>query len=203
MNAKKISTLFIDVGGVLLTNGWDRHSRKKAAEHFKIDYDEMDSRHHLAFDTFEVGKSSLEDYLSKIVFNIPRSFTPNDFIEFMYSQSESYPDMINYVRELKKKHHLKVVVVSNEGRELTNYRIKKFGLNEFVDFFIASSFVHLRKPDKDIYRLALDVAQTPPEQVIYIDDRPMFVEVGSSFGIHGVRHVDQKSTAREIEKFLK
>ena len=190
----KVSALFLDVGGVLLSNGWDRSMRKRAAETFKLDYAEMDERHHLTFDTYEEGKLSLDEYLNRVVFYKDRSFSSEEFKTFMFAQSQPYPQMVELVRGLKRSHSVKVAVVSNEGRELTVHRIQKFGLTEFVDFFIASCFVHFRKPDADIYRIALDIAQVPPERVVYIEDRFMFVEVAQSLGIRGIHHTDYDST---------
>ncbi len=194
MKANRPTSLFLDVGGVLLTNGWDRSMRKRAAETFKLDYGEMDERHHLTFDTYEEGKLSLDEYLHRVVFYQDRSFSAEEFKAFMFAQSQPYPQMIELVREIKRSHGVKVAVVSNEGRELTVYRIQKFGLAEFVDFFIASCFVHFRKPDADIYRIALDIAQVSPEQVVYIEDRFMFVEVAQSLGIRGIHHRDCDTT---------
>jgi putative hydrolase of the HAD superfamily len=190
----KVSALFLDVGGVLLTNGWDRSMRQRAAETFKLDCNEMDERHHLTFDTYEEGKLSLDEYLNRVVFYKARSFSGEEFKAFMFAQSKPYPQMIELVKGLRRSHGVKVAVVSNEGRELTIHRIQKFGLAEFVDFFIASCFVHFRKPDADIYRLALDVAQVSPERVVYIEDRFMFVEVAQSLGIQGIYHTDYDST---------
>jgi putative hydrolase of the HAD superfamily len=90
-------------------------------------------------------------------------------------------------------------VVNNEGRELNEHRIQNFKLNTFVDFFISSCFVHVRKPDEDIYRIALNIAQVPAEQVAYLDDRLMFVEVAENLGIHGIHHTDFASTSRQLE----
>ena len=192
--ANAIRALFLDIGGVLLTDGWNHESRRLAAEKFRLDLNEMEERHHLTFDTYEVGKLTLEEYLNRVVFYKKRSFTPADFRKFMFEQSKPLPEMINFVCRLKKRHQLKVAVVSNEGRELTLHRIRAFHLDEFVDFFISSCFVHFRKPDSDIYHLALDVAQVPPDQVVYIEDRPLFVQVAVRLGIHGIHHTDYPST---------
>ncbi len=193
-----LTTLFLDVGGVLLTNGWDRSMRERAAQQFALDLAEVDERHHLTFDTYEEGKLSLDDYLDRVVFYEPRSFTREDFKAFMFAQSQPFTGMMDLVRELKQRHHLKVAVVSNEGRELTNYRIAKYGLAEFVDFFIVSCFVHFRKPDEDIFRLALDVAQVLPEQVAYVEDRALFVEAAQKLGMHGIRHTEYESTRASL-----
>jgi putative hydrolase of the HAD superfamily len=194
MPETQIRALFIDLGGVMLTNGWDSDTRKAAAEEFHLDLAEVDSRHRMTFDTYEIGKLTLHDYLSRAIFYTPRSFTREQFVEWIYAQSKPYTDMIALVRGLKRKYGLKVVVVSNEGREISEFRIRKFNLGEFVDAFVCSAFVHLRKPDNDIYRLALDLSQIPANQTAYLEDRPLFVEVAGQFGIRAILHRSVVST---------
>jgi putative hydrolase of the HAD superfamily len=196
----RITAIFTDIGGVLLTNGWDRGSRRKAVEYFKLDDEETEERHHLCLDTLEVGKITLDEYFERVVFYKRRSFTRDDFWKFMCNQSQPLPHMVTLMQQLKKKHRLKIVVISNEGRELAEYRIKQFKLDAFVDFFIISSFVHFRKPDADIFRISLDIAQVLPKQVVYLEDRPMFVQVARTLGIHGIRHLDFNSTREKLEE---
>ena len=196
--ATAITCVFLDIGGVLLTDGWDHHARKRAATNFKLEFAEVEERHHLTFETYEEGKLTLEDYLSRTVFNKDQLFTRAQFREFMFAQSQSYPEMIELVAQLKLRHRLKIAVVSNEARELNAYRIQKFKLDRFVDFFVSSCFVHLRKPDADIFRLALDIAHTSAEQVVYIEDTPMFVQVAEGFGIQSVLHTDYRSTCAKL-----
>ena len=195
----QITTLLVDIGGVLLTNGWDHNSRRHAAETFGLDYDEMSERHHLTFDTYEEGKLSLDEYLRRVVFYQDRSFSREEFKTFMYAQSKPYPDMIQLIRGLKTQYSLRVAAVSNEGRELTMYRVQQFELRTFVDFFISSCFIHYRKPDEDMYRIALDISQAQAEQVIYIDDRAMFVEVARDLGMTGIVHSGYEATRTSLE----
>ncbi len=168
--------------------------RRRAVETFDLDYNELNERHHLTFDTYEQGKLSLDEYLSRVVFYEDRTFTRSEFQEFMFNQSKELPDMIEYLRKLKDQYKLKLVAVSNEGRELNDYRIKNFHLNEFIDAFVSSSYVHFRKPDEDIYKMALDIAQAEPEKVVYLDDRKMFVQIANTFGIKGIHHKSYEST---------
>lgn len=196
----QITTLFLDIGGVLLTNGWDHTMRQAAAKQFRLDYDDLDERHHLTFDTYEEGKISLDEYLNRVVFYQERPFTQGEFKAFMFAQSKPYHDMITYVRQLKARYGLKVAAVSNEGRELTVHRIQTFNLGEFIDFFISSCFVHYRKPDPDIYRIALDIAQATPEHVAYLEDRPMFVEIARQLGICGIYHETCNGTRAQLEQ---
>ncbi len=193
------TALFLDIGGVLLTNGWDSAARRRVADKFGLDINELDERHHLTFDTYEEGKLSLDEYLNRVVFYQERTFTLEDFKDSMYAESKPFPDMIELVRSLKDRHNLLVAAVSNEGRELTVYRVHQFKLGTFIDFFIASCFVHVRKPDMEIYRIALDIAQVEPQKVVYIDDRPMFVQVAQKLGIRGVHHKDFESTRSVLE----
>jgi putative hydrolase of the HAD superfamily len=201
MSERPITHLFTDLGGVLLTNGWDRALRHRTAEHFGLDaaqIAEMDERHHLTYDTYESGKMGLNAYLDRVLFFAPRSFTREAVTEYVLGEARAFPDMIHLVRTLKERHGIKIGVVSNEGRELTADRIRRFGLHEFVDFFIVSCFVHFRKPDEDIFRVALDVAQALPSQVAYLEDRPMFVEVAASLGMHAICHQGLESTRERL-----
>jgi HAD superfamily hydrolase (TIGR01509 family) len=199
--ATAITCLFLDIGGVLLTNGWDHLARKRAATNFKLPLTELEDRHHLTFDTYEEGKLTLEEYLSQVVFYQKQPFTRAQFRRFMFAQSKPYPEMIELVPKLKAKYGLKIVVVSNEGRELNSYRIRRFKLDGFVDSFISSCFVHVRKPDADIFRLALDIAQAPARQVIYIENTPMFVQIAEGLGIRSILHADYKSTCAKLASF--
>jgi putative hydrolase of the HAD superfamily len=198
-HSSDIKALFLDIGGVLLTNGWDHNMRARAADKFGLDYEEMNERHHLTFDTYEEGKLSLDEYLDRVVFYEERSFSREEFKRFMYAQSQPFPEMIGLMGRLKTQHGLRIAAVSNEGRELTTYRVQQFELGAFIDFFVSSCFVHYRKPDADIYRIALDIAQVNPDQVIYIDDRALFVEVARGLGIRGVLHKDYETTQRAVE----
>jgi putative hydrolase of the HAD superfamily len=201
MDALKINTLFLDIGGVVLTNGWDRNSRKRASEKFRIDLTEMEERHHLTFDTYEAGKLSLDEYLTRVIFYEDRVFAIDEFKKFIFDQSRSLPQMIDLVRDIKARFGLKVAAVNNEGRELSIHRIQTFNLGAFIDCFVSSCFIHLRKPDVDIYRAALDIVQATPEHVLYIDDRAMFVDVARGLGINGIHHKDVETTKAALESF--
>jgi len=197
----EITTLFLDVGGVLLTNGWDHHARRRAAKNFKLQWTEMEDRHRLVFETHEEGKITFEEYLGRVVFYKKRPFTRSQFRRFMFTQSKPYSEMLDLVAQLKVRHELKIAVVSNESREVNAYRIRKFKLNGFVDSFISSCFVHIRKPDADIFRLALDIAQTPARHVLYVENTPMFVQIAEGLGIRSILHTDYKSTCAKLASF--
>jgi putative hydrolase of the HAD superfamily len=193
-----IKTLFVDIGGVLLTNGWDHQARQRAAKHFKLNLAEMQERHELNFETHEEDKTTFNEYLDRVVFYQKRSFTRAEFRRFMFAQSKPVAGMMELVRNLKAKYGLKIIVVSNESRELNAHRISTFKLAGFVDAFISSCFVRLRKPDADIFKLALDIAQTPARQIVYIENTPLFVQIAEGMGMRGILHTDYQSTCEKL-----
>jgi putative hydrolase of the HAD superfamily len=198
----KIKVLFSDLGGVLLSNGWDRHCRARAAEHFKLDAKEFDNRHQLLFEEYETGRITLDAYLQYTVFYIPRVFSREEFVQFMYAQSQPFTDMLSLIKKLKQEHGLQVVVISNEGKDLTDHRIDSFALKDFVDFFLVSCFLGIRKPNKRVWEMALDFAQVKPEEAIYIDDRKLLAEIAHDMGFHAVHHTDLASTEKALTSLL-
>jgi putative hydrolase of the HAD superfamily len=197
-NITRITCIFLDIGGVLLTDGWDHLARKRAVKNFELEWAEMEIRHHLTFEIFEEGRLTLDEYLNLVVFHQHRKFSRSQFRRYMFAQSKAFPEMIELIAQLKLKAGLKIVIVSNEARALNAYRVEKFKLDRLVDCFVSSCFVHIRKPDVDIFRLALDVAQVRPANAVYIDNTPMFVQIAEGLGIQGILHTDSKSTRSKL-----
>jgi len=193
-----ITTLFLDIGGVLLTDGWDHQARRRAAKAFKLDWSEMEDRHHIMFATYEEGRLTLENYLSRVVFFRRRPFSPAQFRRFIFAQSKPCPGMIELILQLKRRYGLKIVVVSNEARELNAYRIRAFKLARLADCFISSCFVHLRKPDPAMFQLALDLAQAPLGEIVYIDNTPLFIQTAVGMGIRSILHTDYRTTRDQL-----
>jgi putative hydrolase of the HAD superfamily len=198
LTKSEITTLFLDIGGVLLSDGWGHDFRNQAAEKFHLDKKEMEERHSIMFTTHEEGKITLEEYLNHIVFYQDRNFSHTEFRDFMFSLTTPYPEMIAFIKKLKLQYGLKIVAVSNEARELNAYRINTFMLNEFIDFFISSCYIHARKPDASIFKIALDSAQVPPNEVVYIDDVQLFTDIATDIGIKSIRHITWQSTSEAL-----
>jgi putative hydrolase of the HAD superfamily len=196
-----ITCLFLDIGGVVLNDGWSQNAGRLAAKNFNLDLEQLKKRHNEALGTYEEGKLTLEEFLDRVVFYEERLFTQTQFRKFIFAQSKPYPQMINLVRRLKSRYGLKIVVVSNEGRELNEYRIQKFKLDGFVDVFISSCYVHSRKPDADIFRIALDTVRVPANQVVYIENTPMYVQIAQKLGIRSILHKDYKTTRAMLASF--
>ncbi|MCL4321160.1 MAG: HAD-IA family hydrolase [Deltaproteobacteria bacterium] len=199
--SKYIKTVFLDIGSVLLTNGWDRKSRKLASVKFNLDYEDFEARHEDLFAIYEEGKISLDYYLDKTLFYKECSFTKKEFKAFMFDQSQPYPQMIDLFAGLKDRYKLKLVSINNEGLELSIYRIKKFSLDSLFDFFVTSCFVRIRKPDENIFKLALNLSYSKPEESIFIDDRSFNVETAANLGINAFRHTSYESTKEKLSRF--
>jgi putative hydrolase of the HAD superfamily len=194
--------LFLDIGGVLLSNGWGHESRRKAAGEFGFPYEEMEELHHFIFNIYEIGKITLDEYLETVVFNHPRDFTPEAFKAFMYNQSIELPEMLPWLKSWKKQYGVRIIALNNEGRELNDFRIDRFGLRDCFDAFISSCEVGMRKPDPGIYHLATRIAHCDPSRCLYLDDRPELVQAACKQGIRGYHHQNFLATKNLLEKAL-
>ena len=199
MKSSIIKTIFFDIGGVLLSNGWGHESRQEAAKKFNLKLDEFEVLHQFIFNVYEIGKISLDDYLETAVFNHRRDFGKEEFKRFMFSQSLELPDFLAWLVEWKKNCGFSVFSLNNEGRELNAYRIEKFDLHRCFDGFISSCDVGVRKPDPRIYELAMGIAQAKPEECAYFDDRLMLVNAAKKYGIQSFHHEDFDSTKEILE----
>lgn len=199
MKRSEIKIIFLDIGGVLLNNGWGHESRQKAAQKFNLDYTEMDYLHQFIFNVYEISSITLDEYLDQVVFNHPRNFTKEDFKTFMFAQSQELPYMLQWLKEWKQNCGFPVFSINNEGRELNSFRINKFGLRQCFDAFISSCEVGMRKPDPGIFTLAMGIAQALPKECIYFDDRLMLVQAAQNLGIRSFHHQSFSVTKKILE----
>lgn len=194
----KISAIFWDVGGVLLTNAWDRSERTATLEHFRLDAEEFQSRHEMVVSSFERGKISLDEYLDRTIFYRNRSFSRDEFREYMYSLSKPMPEVLAYARELASTGRYFMATINNESRELNLDRIEKFGLREIFRLFVSSCFVGLRKPESGIYRLAIETTQMNPEESVFIDDRALNLECAAKLGMRTIQMQNLEQLREEL-----
>jgi putative hydrolase of the HAD superfamily len=197
----EITTLFWDIGGVILTNGWDRGSRREAANAFHLDWEEFQDRHELAFPAFDAGQTSLDEYLNRTLFYRPRAFTREEFTAFMFAQSKEYPESRAVLDRAARSEKYFIGAINNEPLELNEYRIEAFHLRRDFDVFFSSCYLHSRKPEELIFRVALRVSQRPPEQCVFIDDRPLNLESPRRLGMHVIHYQDAPQLRGDLQKY--
>ena len=197
----KITTLFWDIGGVILTNGWDRESRKEAAATFHLDWEEFQDRHDLSFPAFDSGQITLNEYLERTLFYRTRPFSREEFTAFMFAQSKEYPETRAILDKVTSSREYFVGAINNEPLELNQYRIEAFDLRRNFLVFFSSCYVHSRKPEETIFRVALEVTQRPPGQCLFIDDRPLNLESPRKLGLNTIHHQDADQLRTELRKF--
>jgi putative hydrolase of the HAD superfamily len=195
-----IRALFWDIGGVLLTNAWDRHEREQAVARFQLDAIDFQDRHEMLVSSFERGQISLDEYLKRTVFYRNRTFSLEEFKAYMFSRSQPKPDALEFARQLARRNDLLMASINNESKELNAYRIDQFGLREVFDLFISSCFVSMRKPEEGIYRLALDITQCGPEECCFIDDRPLNLDTAKVLGMHTIQMTGVEQLRKDLGK---
>ncbi|HKE35664.1 MAG TPA: HAD family phosphatase [Candidatus Acidoferrum sp.] len=197
----KITTVFWDIGGVILTNGWDHESRKEAAATFHFDWDEFRDRHDLSFPAFDSGLITLNEYLDRTLFYRARQFSREEFTAFMFAQSKEYPETRAILDKVTNTRKYLVAALNNEPLELNQYRIEAFDLRRNFLVFFSSCYVRARKPEETIFRVALEVTQRPSEQCLFIDDRPLNLESPRKLGMNTIHHQSAEQLRAELGKY--
>ena len=181
-----ITTIFFDIGGVLLTDGWGHDSRRAAADHFGLDWEEFRDRHEKVAHAIETNRMTLDQYLNRAVFYRPRSFTREEFRGFIFAQSQPKPESIEIAKQLAASKTSFMATINNEILELNSYRLEKFGLHAIFPVFFSSCFLGLRKPDEAIYRAVLQITQRNAGECIFIDDREVNLECPREMGFNTI-----------------
>ncbi len=196
----KVTTLFWDNGGVILTNGWDRGSRQKAVEKFHLDWTDFEDRHELMLHAFECGQVGLDEYLRRVVFYRERPFTPDDFKQFMFQQSQACAEPLAFLGNLARTRRYLNATLNNESLEINEYRIRTFHLRDYFEVFFSSCYLGSRKPDRGIYSLALKITQREPGECVLIDDRGLNLECAQELGMHTIQFQNVAQLRGELAK---
>jgi putative hydrolase of the HAD superfamily len=200
MADSRFHVLFSDIGGVLGTNGWDGKLRAQIAEHFGCNFEAVEGRHRLLFDTFERGYMGFDEYLRRVYFDVPREFTLEEVRQFAFRHSIAWPETIAFLQHVKTANGLKLALISNEGQGLAEHRSQSWKLRELADFIVFSHGVHMRKPDPAIWQLALELAQANASEAIFIDDREMFANIAGHLGFSSIHHVSLEKTRKQLQE---
>ncbi|HEX2370216.1 MAG TPA: HAD family phosphatase [Acidimicrobiia bacterium] len=197
----EIRTIFFDIGGVLLTNGWDRHHRRRVIEEFDLDWDEFEDRHVFVAHEFEAGGITLDSYLDRTVFYRSRSFTREQFVDAILDESQELPGTRSVLEGLRASRRYLMATLNNESRELNRHRIERFRLQEIFDAFFTSSFLGKSKPDPAIFHTALDITQTAPADALFVDDRAINVEAAADVGLNVIQFESPEQLRSGLEGF--
>jgi putative hydrolase of the HAD superfamily len=196
----EITALFWDVGGVLLSNGWDRHGRRRAAERFKLDWEDFEDRHELVVGRFETGTLSLDRYLDRTIFYRPRDFGKDEFWDYMFALSTPIDGTLEVVGRIARTGRYLLGTLNNESRELNLYRIGHFELRNYFSLFMSSCFLGVKKPEDGMFRLALDLSQRKPEECLFIDDRELNVECAVRNGLRALHFKNAAQLDRDLHQ---
>lgn len=196
----EITALFWDMGGVSLTNGWDRDSRRKAVEKFHLDWDEFEDRHELVLNGFECGEIGLDQYLHRTVFYKERPYSREEFKQFMFEQSQPFPESLAVLKRLADTGRYLMAALNNESLEINDYRIHKFDLRQYYDIFLSSCYMGMRKPNPALYRLALKITQREPAECVMIDDRNLNLECARELGLNTIQFQNPAQLQQELAR---
>ena len=191
--------ILFDVGGVLLTNGWDHCERSLVLDQFHLDRAAFEARHAAPYDAWERDLIDLRAYLDATVFCETRNFSHAEFFAAMCAQSQLLPDgALGILKELAASDKCMVGVLNNEAREPNEYRFETFGLRGCIEFAFSSCFLGSRKPQPAIYRRALDILGKPVGRILFIDDRVENLATAASEGMKTIRFEGAATLHRDL-----
>ena len=193
--------VLFDVGGVLLTNGWDHRERALVLEQFGLDRDEFEALNKLHYPEWERGATTVNVYLDRTVFYQPRAFSHDEFFRAICAQSAPLENgALGILSEVAASKKCMVGLLNNEARETNEFRFEKFGLRAMVQVAFSSCYLNQRKPDPAIYRCALDILGVPPARVLFIDDRPENAAAAAAQGIRAIRFEGADALRSELDR---
>jgi putative hydrolase of the HAD superfamily len=193
-----VTAIFWDVGGVILSNGWDREARAAATTKFGIDWEEFQDRHELASPAFETGRITLDTYLQRTIFYRKRSFTREEFTDFIFAQSEEFPESRAVLSDVAACGKYLQATINNEPLELNEHRIREFNLRREFKAFFSSCYLGVRKPEERIYQVALAVTQRNPDECLFIDDRELNLECARQLQMRTIHFQDAAQLRRDL-----
>jgi FMN phosphatase YigB (HAD superfamily) len=203
MNNTNIKAIFFDLGNVLvrfdlaiLEKGYAEYGYKP---HMDI------ARYIMESDT---GRSYMRGRINSSVFyektrrHFRMKISFGDFYRVWNSMFYPYPEMELIVRSVKEKYpEVTLVLISdtNEG----HYRFIKenYAFLEVLDRYVLSYEVGWMKPDKRIYRKAIDASGSPARDIFYTDDRLDLIEKARTMGIRAYQFTGHEALLAQLAKF--
>lgn len=201
-SAPEIRTIFWDIGGVLLTNGWDEAQRAHTLTPLGVDVADFESRYEAANFFWERGLSTAVEFFNKTLFRADqpnRNFSFEDIWPLVCAESKVlHPECFDIITSLRTSGKFKIATLNNESRELNAYRIDTFNLRQYFDYFICSGYVHEMKPHPAIYRAAIDISGHPPQTSVFIDDKPENCRAAADFGMNAIHFRSPDQLTRDL-----
>ncbi|MDR3726725.1 MAG: HAD-IA family hydrolase [Terracidiphilus sp.] len=192
--------ILFDVGGVLLTNGWDRGERAQVLEKFGVDGAAFEARHVEPYRAWERGDLSVEAYLDATVFCEPRNFSRDEFFAAMCANSKPLPNgALGILGELAASDKYMLGALNNEARETNEYRFRQFGLREYFRVALTSCYLGQRKPEPVMFQRALDILGRPAERILFIDDREDNAAAATDIGMKAIHFQGADALRSELE----
>jgi putative hydrolase of the HAD superfamily len=193
--------ILFDVGGVLLTNGWDRGERAQVLEKFHLDGEAFETRHLEPYCAWEKGEISVESYLDATVFCEPRSFSRDEFFAAMCANSKPLPNgALGILGELAASDNYMLGALNNEARETNEYRFQHFGLRAYFRVALSSCYLGQRKPEPIMFQRALDILGRPAERILFIDDREDNVAAAAEAGMKAIHFQDADTLRSDLQR---
>lgn len=107
------------------------------------------------------------------------------------------PGIEQIIRKLKNRYEL--LCLSNTNQWQFDFCMQSFPVLKNFDSFVLSFEIGKKKPDKIIYKKALEQTSALPQECLYIDDIKKFTDAAEDNGIKAIQFISVQQLERELK----
>jgi epoxide hydrolase-like predicted phosphatase len=151
---------------------------------------------------FETGRISDDEFARAFAARLSeisgKTVDPDRLVERIFAGLRIEEDMMSAV-ERARSHGFKTGLLSNSwGMGL----YPRERIDALFDAVVISGEVGMRKPDEEIFHLAVDKLDVPPERAVFVDDHPGHLKAALALGMTTVLHKAPAESIRQLEQLL-
>ena len=197
-----IRAVFFDFGGVIMRTEY-QSPRQHLAEHFKLDYDDIDK---LVFGSesarrASVGEITEDAHWMEVLKRLRHPVSEKkSFVNEFFGGDIIDRNLIEYIRSLRGKVH--IGLISNAWSGLREF-ITREKIIDIFDTVIISAEVGVVKPDAKIFNIALEQAKVHAKEAVFVDDVNANIEACEKVGMKGILFKDPQEAVGQLNRYLK
>ena len=198
-NTKKdqISTIFFDVGGVLLTD-FIEAKVMDLAKKYRVDSNVLLKAKQKYRPLADEGRISDPEFWQQVLKSVNVTAVENDWNLDAYM--EEIDGGIEIARKLKQNGY-QIAILSNDSKQMSAQRRKKYGFDDLFHNIFISYMYGVIKPDPEIFKIALNELNVLPQQCVFLDDRKDNVKSSQQLGIQSVLFENSQQVINELKNF--
>lgn len=148
---------------------------------------------------YSLGQWTTKDLFNLIQNNCPQQLEWSAFNQALYDAFVPNTALWTWIETLKKG-RMRLILISNTSEPQYNHWKKTYPIFDLFDDRVLSFELGIYKPDPRIFEIALSRAKASPNECLYIDDIPLFIESAKKVGLEGIVYTTQENLENELKQ---